>query len=548
MKHLFSAILLLCLATGGSAQNILYAPVLGGATDTSVRILFFTSAPVSFRMEVSRDSSFSSADIYTAVTDSRLHNRGLVDVHGLTPDTRYYYRVMIDGRPDERKGSFTTWPAEGTRRHYTITTGSCQETDDMKAYDVMARHKPDVFIHTGDWTYPDYMVPGYPTTEEFIFKGYEKRYTEKSMKEMLPYTLIDYVADNHDGTGMGIHEHLRAARFREDSAKGIINYFDIDSDLCKWRSNVIQGYMHYYPGYPLADTSHGIYHSFRMGNAEFFVLDTRQDAELNVRGFLYDSTANHWTFAPGPQHKIISDTQMQWLKDGLKNSTADWKFIAMGVPFNKNARHLINLGIHYQDLELADQGTGFRMASSWSCYWAGYPASQEDLLGFIRDNNIKDILVISGDTHHNVMDDGRNAGLPEINASGLSVTGTVLAHYMNLIGVISGYPNIKKYLWNGGGNGIHNKNYKNAFGQIDINGRESVRMSFVDEDDHVICALDIPHSSTITKEKKQRKPLYLKRVERISFAKKPTPGIRFIKAMARTFLHKKKIKTNGDLT
>jgi hypothetical protein len=243
---------------------------------------------------------------------------------------------------------------------------------------------------------------------------------------------------------------------------------------------------------------------------------------------------------------------MEWLKNGLKNSTADWKFLVMGIPFNKNLIHLINLGIHFQDLEISaggETGTGFRLAASWSYYWAGYPQSQNELLNFIHENDLKDIIVISGDTHHNVMDDGRNAGLPEINASGLSVTGTVLAHYMNLIGRVAGYPRIKKYLWNGGGNGVGNKNYKNAFGQIDINGTESVKLSFVDEDDHVISCINIPHSSTVkTPAKPAKKPAYIKRVERISFRSKPTPRIQFIKALAKAFLHKKSVKVKGDLT
>jgi hypothetical protein len=368
---------------------------------------------------------------------------------------------------------------------------------------------------------------------------------------MLPFTFTDYLPDNHDGIGGSAHRVVKRATYKYVNKK-VVNYFEEDTIMPEVRQRVIKGYVDYYPSYPLEDTTIGIYHSFKMGNAEFFVIDIREDGSFPADAFKYDSLKNHWTYEPDSNHKMISDKQMDWLKQGLKNSTADWKFLVMGVPFNKNLRHLVNLGIQFQDMVISaggETGTGLRLACSWSFYCNGFPASQNELLDFIKENNLKDIMVLSGDTHHNVMDDGRNAGLPEVNASGLSVTGTVLAHYMNLVGRVAGYPKIKKYLWNGGGNGIGNKNYKNAFGKIDIYGADSVKLSLVDEDNEVISAMHIPHSSTVsaTEHKKEHKPHYIKRVERISYRSKPTFRIRFLKAMAKVFMKKDK-KLKGDLS
>lgn len=52
------------------------------------------------------------------------------------------------------------------------------------------------------------------------------------------------------------------------------------------------------------------------------------------------SVANVWSFAPDTNHRILSVNQMNWLKNGLQNSTADWKLIVGGVPFNKSLRRL----------------------------------------------------------------------------------------------------------------------------------------------------------------------------------------------------------------
>jgi hypothetical protein len=89
------------------------------------------------------------------------------------------------------------------------------------------------------------------------------------------------------------------------------------------------------------------------------------------------------------------------------------------------------------------------------------------------------------------MDDGKNAGLPEINASGLSVTETYLAYYINIIGMATGSFNIRE-IWNQGGNGIGNKNFKNAFGKITIYSNEFVELSLIDEDNEVISSFRVP--------------------------------------------------------
>ena len=548
-NHLLLSLLLSLVGVmHGNAQSILYPPVIGGVTDSSARIIFFTAEDENYTLQVSTDSMFTNPRIFKGHTEEKYHNRALVNLTKLTPAMHYYYRIMIRNEADKYHGEFTTFPEVGTRTHLVIATGSCQETKNMKVFDAIPKHHPDIFIHLGDWTYPSYQVKGYPHSDSSVWKGWENRYTEKVMRDMLPYTVTDYMSDDDDGIGGSAHNENTKTTYRIDSVhyNRVVNYFVADTIMPDVRRRVIKAYADFYPGYPLVDTTIGIYHSFVMGNAEFFVIDQRNDSRFMNDAFVYDSEKNHWTFAPKPDHKIISDKQMAWLKEGLKNSKADWKFIVMGMPFNKNMEHLIKMGMHFQDFVVAgggEKGTGFRLAASFSHYWPGYPASQKELLDFIHGNNIKDIIVLSGDTHHNVMDDGSNGGLPEVNASGLSVTGTILAHYMNIIGRVGGYPNIKKWLWNGGGNGIDNENYKNAFGKVDIYGADSVRLSIVDEDNLVISSIELPHSSKVAAGvKPAKKPFYMHRVERISHKKTPTGRIRFVKWVGGIYFKYKKSK------
>ena len=43
-------------------------------------------------------------------------------------------------------------------------------------------------------------------------------------------------------------------------------------------------------------------------------------------------------------------------------------------------------------------------------------------------------------------------------------------------------------LWNEGGQGIHNNNFKDAFGKVEVFGKDSIRMSCIDKDEKLICS------------------------------------------------------------
>jgi hypothetical protein len=126
------------------------------------------------------------------------------------------------------------------------------------------------------------------------------------------------------------------------------------------RANSINGWLDYFPGYTAVDTSEGLYHSFTIGNAEFFFLDNRSARSPNNEAFYYDSTdvSFPWEFSPPPGHTILGTEQMQWLLNGLENSTAKWKFLLSGTTFNKALKRIINVGLGFQRNTLDIGGSG----------------------------------------------------------------------------------------------------------------------------------------------------------------------------------------------
>jgi hypothetical protein len=148
----------------------------------------------------------------------------------------------------------------------------------MKTFDRIAELRPYFFLHTGDYTYPDYQIgPDYAGNYGLVAHSYRRRYREPRMREMLRSVPLDYVYDDNDYVGgTGTRGHLNLF----DIVPSPRNPHRIGSAVFRsvpipgtWRRNVIRGYSEFFPHYPLPDTSEGIYHSFRFANAEFFFVD-----------------------------------------------------------------------------------------------------------------------------------------------------------------------------------------------------------------------------------------------------------------------------------
>ncbi|HAV68764.1 MAG TPA: alkaline phosphatase, partial [Alcanivorax sp.] len=90
---------------------------------------------------------------------------------------------------------------------------------------------------------------------------------------------------------------------------------------------------------------------------------------------------------------LISDTQMQWLLDGLSASTARWRFIGQQVMFAQlNIAEIPSLNEH------APQLRGNLSAINMD-QWDGYAADRLKILNHLDDNNIDNVVILTGDIH-----------------------------------------------------------------------------------------------------------------------------------------------------
>jgi hypothetical protein len=105
----------------------------------------------------------------------------------------------------------------------------------------------------------------------------------------------------------------------------------------------------------------------------------------------------------------------------------------------------------------------------------GFSFSCQDnhtVLDFVHEHSIGNVIVLSGDQHTAAIDDGTNAGLPEVMAGGLDITNLKIVALFKAFGI---------NIWNKGGQGISTQEFNNAYGRITVFGSDSVHLALIDE-------------------------------------------------------------------
>ena len=484
------------------AQSITAGPVVGGVSPVSARMYVETSVPTGFLIELDTDSLFSNPLSFSGSTVFAPYRSAITELPGLSPDTPYYYRILFGATVDPRSGSFRTFPPQGQAGHYKMVVGSCNYFPNPQLFGHIRDFEPALFIHLGDWLWP----PNPLGNDLFLFpnkaaQSFAMRYEDSMMKQfVLPNCPVEYVYDDdisyNDSEGWTIPNTGYSVN---PFTGAVTNYFNSTPINPAIREGAIKGYFDYFPGYQAVDTSVGIHHSFRFGNVEVFMLDLRNSRTPKNDAFVYDSTLQKWAFLPDSNHTMMGFSQRDWLLDGLRNSTADWKIIGSSVTFNKTFAGLIQTAMLVQNSQFAfagRQGTGGTLASDLAYNWAGFPLDQKAVLDLKNIEGIKDILVLSGDSHSSVLDDGTNAGLPELQASGLaSQDEGYFNFYVDSIRSVLGLPPVIEEMWNGGGNGVSNTNFSDSYGTVEIFGSDSLRLCAVDELGQNMGCITLFHSS-----------------------------------------------------
>lgn len=453
------------------AQPNIYGPVVGAVSASSAKIKLITAGnlPVNILVTTS-DSSFvpkysTNKDILS------------IDLDHLKPNTAYQYAILDIDSISSLTGTFKTFPKANDSTHFSFSFGSCTEQHHADSiFIAMKKHQPLFFLHLGDWLYPDHITPDPFYYDESLERQellYKKRYEMPNLKDMLRSTPMDFVFDDEDGLcdDFSKNTHCMVSTKGKETSIRDVPYPD------SLRKMAIQGLKTFFPAYDQVKDQ--AYHSFVCGNAEIFFLDSRSTRSPNGEVF-HQNKRGKWIYKVPKGHEILDSAQMDWLLKGLKHSRADWKFIVSGVTFNKSYKKVLDMCVRAQDRQLRNGITGAYIAANMASMWFAFPASQARLLNFCHDEQIRNVIVLSGDAHTAAIDDGANAGFPELMAGGLAQQNSQLASIV--------HNKLRLHLWNQGGQGIGNTNFNNAFGKVEVLGREAVRLSVIDQYGKEICS------------------------------------------------------------
>jgi phosphodiesterase/alkaline phosphatase D-like protein len=371
----------------------------GDVTDESAVLWTRTDRNAVLRLEVSTNAEFSPPHAFatTVVAFGGTDFTTKTTVTGLASDTHYFYRWR-QGNNLSPVGEFTTAPpANGAASARFAFTGDSDGTllngapffNDFEVLDAARAEGLDFFVYLGDQIYSDSFVRGLDgrgpamTLDEYretwrVNRGYP------ALRDLLASTSTYTIWDDHE----------------------VVNDYDGQTVDPVRYANGRQAYFEYLPnnetGFPVDPSCAGdpIFQVFHWGSEiDLIIPDERScrsaDVEAACLGDLAPTLPSGLRIVAGlppapppgclaaindPSRTFLGPVQKQAVKDALLNSTATFKFVVNELPIQQL------YALPYDR-------------------WEGYAAERSEILNFIRDNAIENVIFLATDIHANLIND-----------------------------------------------------------------------------------------------------------------------------------------------
>ena len=376
-----------------------HAVAAGDVTQTSA-VLWTRNTTVSAIITFSYGVDSTNMTIVTRTVTDPLRPI-TVTASGLLPGTQYSYNVRAAGTT-AIIGTFRTAAAVGTKTG--LRFGASGDWRGELAPYPAVRNAPerdlDFFVALGDTIYADYPSPTVPVTQAKTLTQYRQKHAEvyseqfelNALADLRRNTALFAVIDDHEVINdfAGGAPVSTDGRFTDTS--GLIN----DSTLFE---NGLQAFHDYNPIRPefygavggdgRMDNERKLYRYRTFGSdAALFVLDTRSFRDTPIPGLTPAQFSDPFAilaflnqvFTPG--RTLLGSQQLTDLKANLLDAQQKgitWKFIAVPEPIQ-------NLG---------PVGASDR--------FEGYAAERADLLKFIVDNKIENVVFVAADIHGTIV-------------------------------------------------------------------------------------------------------------------------------------------------
>ncbi|WP_052700264.1 alkaline phosphatase D family protein [Methylocucumis oryzae] len=371
-----------------------------------------TSTVLWARSSLAGNVRFQVKDAETVVTDQQVVvTQPLIPaklaVTGLSAGKTYSYTVT-DPKGQSLTGSFKTAPAGGQVGLSFGVSGDWR--GELAPYPALKNaiakssdQNLDFFIKLGDTIYADHESPAVPkgsaeTLRQFRLKHnevYGRHLGRNTFANLQQQVSIFSTIDDHEVRNDFSGGALASACACFPETTGLVNQTKLYQNGLRafFDYNAIANT--YYPaiGDELTDGRPNLYRVQRYGTtAGVFILDARsfRDDELDGVSDISNATqigtfiANSFDATTETTRTMLGQRQLAQLKVDLLHAQADnvvWKFIAVPEPIQ-------NLGV----LAASDR-------------FEGYASERSEILRFIDENKIKNVVFVSADIHGTIIND-----------------------------------------------------------------------------------------------------------------------------------------------
>lgn len=371
----------------------------GDVTAGSAVLWSRTNRPARMVVDLSTTNSFRKVRTYPGgdALESRDFTSKL-QLTGLTAGTEYFYRIRFQDLEDlslfseAATGRFRTAPSEPTDIRFVWSAdtagqgyGIDRDRGGMTTYRAMREMKPDFLVHCGDLIYADNPIP------ESIKLDDGTLWTNLTTPETskVAETLAEFRAKFRYNT---LDEHFREFHAQVpifaqwDDHETVNNWYPGEQLLSDDRYTVKSvdllsarartALFEYVPIRESLRTPGRIYRTLPYGpQLELFFIDMRSHRGPNA--------ANRAGGEGDPS--LLGKSQLGWLKRSLKASSATWKVICSDMPIG---------------LIVGDGPGAFEAVANGDGPPAGREKEVAELLRFLRDEKIRNVVWICGDVHH----------------------------------------------------------------------------------------------------------------------------------------------------
>lgn len=295
---------------------------------------------------------------------------GVANMTGLQPGQDYQcqvsYSMTADGPKSERayqqEGQLHTPNPED--KDTTFFLGSCnnhrfwrREESWQRIGKAAESIQPDFMLHTGDQIYADQPLQSYQA--EGIRGCYRRAWSSDDAQDMLRNRANYMILDDHE-VGNGFGQDTKIKKFRQGfmHLKGLWgNNSGLRKTLQTEGLAAYRDYQHSHNPHTFGEDK--LYYTFSRGQNQFFVMDARTERDPD-------------------SGRLISDDQMQQLKDWMTSHPNQPKFIVSSVPFLAEAK---------------ERGEDEIWTST------AYRNQRNEILEFIAQQDLKGVCLLTGDSH-----------------------------------------------------------------------------------------------------------------------------------------------------